>query len=87
MNWVCRFSDEAVKQLYRLPPERQTQIARAITEMETDPMRGDVLPLKGKFRNVYRKRVGRYRIIFTLDTTNRVIEIAAILARSEQTYR
>jgi mRNA-degrading endonuclease RelE of RelBE toxin-antitoxin system len=88
MNWDCRLSDEAVKQLHRLPSERQKQIARAITEMEQDPMRGDVLPLKGKkFRNVYRKRVGRYRIIFALDTTNRVVEIAAILARSGQTYR
>lgn len=88
MNWSCRLSDEAVKQLRRFPSERQTQVASAITEMETDPLKGDVLPLKGKkSQQTYRKRVGRYRVIFVLDTANRVIEIAAILARSEQTYR
>jgi mRNA-degrading endonuclease RelE of RelBE toxin-antitoxin system len=56
--------------------------------MAEDPFRGDVVPLKGKeWKGYYRKRVGRYRIIFVPRQNERVIDIAAILARDEKTYR
>jgi mRNA-degrading endonuclease RelE of RelBE toxin-antitoxin system len=56
--------------------------------MHDDPMRGDVLPLKGRqWQGRYRKRVGRYRIIFSLDHTDRIVEVSAILLRDEHTYR
>jgi len=88
MSWTCRLSREAAKQLRRLPQERQRQLARAIDEMEHDPTSGDVRPLKsGKFKGALRKRVGRYRIVFSLDPSENCIEIAAILARTENTYR
>jgi mRNA-degrading endonuclease RelE of RelBE toxin-antitoxin system len=87
MNWECRLSKEAAKNLRRLPRDRQGQIRDAIEEMCADPMSGDVLPIKsGKFEGALRKRSGRYRIIFALDTTNHVVAIAAILIRSEKTY-
>lgn len=56
--------------------------------MEHDPTTGDVRPLKsGKFKGALRKRVGRCRIVFSLDPSEKCIEIAAILARTEKTYR
>jgi mRNA-degrading endonuclease RelE of RelBE toxin-antitoxin system len=88
MSWTSRLSKEAAKQFRRLPRDRQEQLAQAIEEMEEDPLRGDVRPLKsGRFRGALRKRVGRYRIIFSLDPEKRLIEIASILTRSEKTYR
>lgn len=88
MSWACRLSREEAKQLRRLPRERQRQLARAIDEMEHDPTSGDVRPLKsGKFKGALRKRVGRYRIVFSLDLSENRIEIAAILVRTESTYR
>ena len=57
-------------------------------EFEADPFRGDVIPLKGRrWQGRYRKRVGRYRIIFMLNHAERIVEISAILLRNEQTYR
>jgi len=38
---------------------------------------------KGRFR----KRVGPYRIIFTVNRKTRTVAISAILIRSEKTYR
>ena len=88
MSWACRLSREAEKQLRGLPQERQKQLAQAIDEMEHDPTSGDVRPLKsGKFKGALRKRVGRYRIVFALDPSEKCIEIAAILTRTESTYR
>jgi mRNA-degrading endonuclease RelE of RelBE toxin-antitoxin system len=56
--------------------------------METDPMAGDVKPLKGpEWKGRYRKRVGSYRIVFMLDRKAMTVAISAILLRSEKTYR
>jgi mRNA-degrading endonuclease RelE of RelBE toxin-antitoxin system len=56
--------------------------------MAEDPFRGDVKPLRGpQWQGRYRKRVGRWRIIFTPDQNQRIVEVSAILARSEKTYR
>ena len=88
MSWACRLSRQAAKQLRRLPKDRRAQLAQAIDEMEDDPTRGDVCPIKsGKFRGTLRKRVGRYRIVFFLDPSQNCVEIAAILVRTEKTYR
>ncbi len=88
MSWDCRLSKEAAKQFRRLPRDRQEQVRDAIEQMRSDPLQGDVLPIKsGKFQGALRKRSGRYRIIFTIDAANRIVDIAAILIRSEKTYR
>jgi mRNA-degrading endonuclease RelE of RelBE toxin-antitoxin system len=88
MNWHAELSDAAERQLIRLPRDMQARIGRAIDELEADPFRGDVIPLKGRrWQGRYRKRVGRYRIIFMLNHTERIVEISTILLRNEQTYR
>jgi mRNA-degrading endonuclease RelE of RelBE toxin-antitoxin system len=56
--------------------------------MEADPLAGDVKPLNGtEWKDRFRKRVGSYRIIFTLDRKAATAAISAILIRSEKTYR
>ena len=56
--------------------------------MKEDPLRGDVRPIKsGRFKGALRKRVGPYRLVFALEPRKRLIEIAAILTRTERTYR
>jgi mRNA-degrading endonuclease RelE of RelBE toxin-antitoxin system len=88
MNWHAELSDAAERQLKRLPRAIQARIGRAIDELEADPFRGDVIPLKGqRWQGRYWKRVGRYRIIFIPNHTQHIIEISAILLRNEQTYR
>ena len=88
MNWAVELSPSAVKELKKLPRDRQDQIVSAIDEMEADPMAGDVKPLKGpEWKGRYRKRVGPYRIVFMLDRKAMTIAISAILLRSEKTYR
>jgi len=88
MNWTIRLSKEAAKQLKGLPADRATLLRRRLREMGDDPLQGDVKPLKGKeWHGWYRKRVGRYRLIFTLDHSQHLVEVAAILKRDERTYR
>ena len=56
--------------------------------MKDDPFSGDLVRLKGQqWKGRFRKRVGRYRLIFTPYYSEHVIEISQILIRSEKTYR
>ena len=88
MLWTIHLSPEAQKQLSRLPRDRQELIAKSIDQMGTDPFFGNVKPLKGKkWKGRYRKVASRYRLIFTLNYSEHVVEISEILLRSEKTYR
>ncbi len=88
MEWTVRLSPEAEKQLSRLPRDRQELIAKSIDGMRAEPFHGNAKALKGKqWEGRFRRAVGRYRLIFLPDHSNRVIEISQILIRSEKTYR
>jgi mRNA-degrading endonuclease RelE of RelBE toxin-antitoxin system len=88
MSWACSLSRAAAKQLRGLQRDRQAQIARAIEEMEEDPTLGDVRPIKsGKLKGALRKRVGPYRIIYSVEPATQRVDIAAILVRDGATYR
>ena len=88
MNWAVRLSPGAVKQLKKLPADQATLLYRRLREMGDDPLQGDVKALHGKeWCGWYRKRVGRYRFIFTVDPSRSLVEVAAVLKRDENTYR
>jgi len=88
MSWVVELSAAAEKDLKRLPRDRQARLERAIDEMEGNPFAGDVKALQGpEWKGRYRKRVGAYRIIFTVNYKTAAVAISAILIRSEKTYR
>ena len=88
MIWAVEVSAGAGKDLKRLPSDRRARVEQAIDEMEENPFAGDVRPLKGpQWKGRFRKRVGEYRIIFTMDHKVRLVAISAILIRSEKTYR
>ena len=88
MSWACNLSRQAAKQLRSLPRDRLGQVARAIDEIGEDPTLGDVRPIKsGRFKGALRKRVGPYRIVYSLDPDAREVDIAAILTRGDTTYR
>jgi len=87
MSWASELSRTAERQLAQLPRPFQARITRTIDELEADPFQGDVRPLRGRHQGRYRKRVGRYRIIFRLRHDERIVEISAILPRDDRTYR
>lgn len=88
MPWLVKVSADARKQVEQLPVDRLEPILRSLRAMEQDPFLGDVQPLKGrKWKGFYRKRAGRYRIIFFPNHQDRIIEVSAIVPRTEKTYR
>jgi mRNA interferase RelE/StbE len=72
----------ARRYLERLDSPTQRRIATAIDEISQNPFEGDVRRLHGE-PNLYRKRVGDFRILFRIERSQRVIRIEAIRPRGE----
>jgi mRNA-degrading endonuclease RelE of RelBE toxin-antitoxin system len=53
--------------------------------MADDPFAGDVLKLEGE-KDRWRRRVGNYRIFFTVDQAARTVAVSAIVRRTSTTY-
>jgi mRNA-degrading endonuclease RelE of RelBE toxin-antitoxin system len=88
MKWDAKLSEQAEKQFSRLPSKDQRIVSNSIDAMEADPFHGNVLKLEGKENEGrYRKRAGRWRIFFRVDSAKAVIGISAILPRNEKTYK
>ena len=88
MSWVCEFTNNAKQDLRGLPEAIQKRVARVVTQMASDPFQGNVKALQGKeWRGVFRRRLGDYRLFFTVDHSQRKIIVHQIALRSGNTYR
>lgn len=83
--WTVIVAKAAQKQLAKFPAKDQDKIAAAIRTMAEDPFSGDILKLEGQ-NNRWRRRVGSYRIFFTVDTRSRVVAVSAVVRRTSTTY-
>jgi mRNA-degrading endonuclease RelE of RelBE toxin-antitoxin system len=88
MTWRINVHRDATRQLEAIPHDRRERILDDIREFAEDPFRGLVEPLKGrKFKGLYRKVSGRYRIIFEPLYATHTVDVVAVLLRNEGTYR
>lgn len=85
MNWVLILTKTAKKQLKKIPHSDSKRILFAIAELKSDIFSGDIKKLYSK-ENIFRKRVGSYRIFYKLKKEGNVILIADIKRRTSKTY-
>ena len=82
MTWNIRLAKDAAKQLEKVPRDYHELLLKKLREMAEDPFRGDVVPLKGKeWKGWYRKRVGRYRIIFVPHQNEHIVDVTCRVSR------
>lgn len=84
-NWRIAVADSAKKNFKRFPENDLKRIKEAIDQMESNPFCGDIVKLSGE-ENVWRKRVGNYRIIFEIMMSEKIIYIYEIKRRASKTY-
>ena len=77
MNWDYRLANGAIKALKRFPRNDQRRIFEALESMKHGPFNGDTKPIQGEI-NLFRRRVGTYRIYFRPVFTQRVLDIPEI---------
>jgi mRNA-degrading endonuclease RelE of RelBE toxin-antitoxin system len=86
MSWDCRLSSRAERALGRIPVRDRERVNRALNEMKGDPFQGDTAPLRGEYQGAYRRRVGSWRILFTVKPDIEVVIIHDIRRRTSSTY-
>jgi mRNA interferase RelE/StbE len=79
--YSLRIKRSAEKELRRIPKTDLRRIVRKIDSLATDPRPASCEKLFGD--NVYRIRQGDYRILYTVDDDERVVEIIKVGHRRE----
>ena len=85
MTWACELTDDAERDLRGLPKSVQRRVARTLTQMAADPFEGSAE--RRRVAEVFRRRIGDYRILFTADWGNQTVFNLRILLRSEKAYQ
>lgn len=62
-------------------------ISKSIYTLVNDPRPFNSKKIATDEKNIYRIRVGRYRIIYFIDDTSKIISILEIKLRRENTYK
>ncbi|MFT7507760.1 MAG: mRNA-degrading endonuclease RelE of RelBE toxin-antitoxin system [Acidimicrobiales bacterium] len=86
MTWQVQTKKSAVKILKRINPADKQKLIIAMTELSGSPFKGNVKALKGGLKGLHRKRVGSYRILYTIDIEIRIVDIVDIKRRASKTY-
>jgi len=82
MTWEVRVSKKAVHYLSRVEEKRRRMLLNALEEFQENPFVGDVKPIKGR-RNTYRRRIGSYRIIYSIDYEAHIVKVLKIGTRGD----
>jgi addiction module toxin, RelE/StbE family len=83
MNYSIIIAESAFKQLVKLPKNDNRRIQKAIDQLSENPRPSGVKKLKGSSENLYRVRVGDYRIIYAVDDTVRIVDVRKIGHRKD----
>lgn len=83
MTYTISFKETARKELYSLPNKFLKKISTAIDALEANPRPNGVKKLKGQGENLWRIRVGDYRVIYLIDDVVTIVNIRKIGHRSD----
>jgi mRNA interferase RelE/StbE len=70
------------KRTRKIPRKHLEQIVQRLKELEIEPRPHDSIQLKGSLPG-FRITVGEYRILYTIDFQNRMVEVYCLLNRNE----
>lgn len=82
--YAIEWKRKALKQLKQIDRQQQQQIVVAVRDLKNWPDCKNVKSLTN--RDGYRLRVGRYRVLFDVETQLQIIAIEEVKKRDERTY-
>ena len=81
-DYSVSFKSSAAKELKKLPLELQHRIASTIERLIKDPRYPGVIKLKGS-DDLYRYRVGKYRVVYKIDDSAQKIVVTRVRHRKD----
>ena len=86
MSYLVTLHRRADRALERLPEREARRIVLILKEMESEPLSGDIRRLSGSSRPLWRRRVGEYRIVFSVSIEREVVIVERIERRTGGMY-
>lgn len=83
MSYKIAIAKKAVKELSALPLKINGQIVKAIDDLKEEPRPAGCKKLKGESEDIWRIRVGDYRILYFIEDTIKIVEIRRIGNRKD----
>ncbi len=81
-QYDVQFKASAAKEFRKLPPDTKARIRKAINALKTDPRPPGVKKLTGEI-NLYRIRVGDFRVIYEIDEEAKIVFVTRIRHRRD----
>ncbi len=78
MKYSISIKKEALKELKALPKKSVVAVSDAIDELASQPRPVGCKKLKANKEELWRIRVGDYRVIYTIEDTIRIVEVRKI---------
>lgn len=86
MNWKIKIAKRVLKQLKRIPKKDAQRLLFVLEAFSENPFQGDIAKIEGE-RNIWRRRVGNYRIFFEIWFEQKFVSILDIKRKTTATYR
>lgn len=84
-NWDLQIDPDVFKALKKTPRRETRGILEVIRLLSANPYFGDIQKMKGE-NNVWRRRIGSYRIFYKLKISDKIILVFRIERRTSKTY-
>jgi len=84
-NWVLQVDPVVYKFLKKIPRREAERILATVNDLPRDPFYGDIQKMGGE-KNVWRRRIGSYRIKYEVIPQERVIHVFRAERRTSRTY-
>jgi mRNA interferase RelE/StbE len=81
-NYRIQFKTSAAKEFKKLHPSVKQRVGESLDQLQQDPRPSGVVKLQGEDQ-LYRVRVGDYRIVYTIDDHDKIIKITRIRHRQD----
>lgn len=85
MIWTLAVDKAVKKTLQNIPQKDAGRIYAAIQELGVNPYAGDIRRMSGQ-ADVWRRRVGAYRIFYEVMTAKKFIYVYEVKRRTSTTY-
>lgn len=82
LDYKLIYHKSAVKFIAKLDKTSQERIVTGLKGLLSNPTEGDIKILQG-YRDLYRLRIGNYRVIFSINHQEQIIYIQAIGNRGD----
>ena len=85
MNWQLIIDNSVKKQLARIIKSDAVRLVAVMNELTVNPFAGDIEKMRGE-KDVWRRRVGSYRIFYEVYAAKKIIFVFSVLRRTSSTY-